>query len=337
MESSDTLQASSNTSMLPLSMSPDASSPVATRKRYTLRGRCLVLLVCLAVIVCLILLVRTTLIPCWTTANEMAFINKVVAGGGPGPVPLQHAHSHNDYERPLPLTGALALGFCSVEADVHLSGGKLYIGHVVAGSDTIEDIYLTPLAARIAASSIGTVYNRSTRLGLCETVTLLVDLKTTTTEAWDVLEALLRRPDFQALTGCGGQAATLATAAATGVKWPPLMVIVSGISQGAAPAFAAHMVSKGTSRCSWLDGRDPATADANVQSVARMYSRAWGGDLENSATLLRSYVAAAHALGARVRFWNSPDTAAQWKRLLAAGVDIISTDQLSALYAFLNG
>ena len=333
MESSDT-HASTNTCMLPLYMSPDTPSPLATRKRNTMR-RSLAVTACLAVIVCLtILLVRTTL--CWTTANEMAFINKVVAGGGPGPVPLQHAHSHNDYERPLPLTGALALGFCSVEADVHLSDGKLYIGHVFAGNDTIEDMYLTPLAARIAASSIGTVYNRSTRLGLCETVTLLVDLKTTTTEAWDVLEALLRRPDFQALTGSGGQVATVATAAATRVRGPPLMVIVSGISSSAAPAFAAHMVSKGTSRCSWLDGRDPATADANVQSVARMYSRAWGGDLENSATLLR-YVAAAHVLGARVRFWNSPDTAAQWKRLLAAGVDIISTDQLSALYAFLNG
>jgi len=43
--------------------------------------------------------------------------------------PLPLAHSHNDYDRPNPLTDALANGFTSVEADILYIYGKLYVGH----------------------------------------------------------------------------------------------------------------------------------------------------------------------------------------------------------------
>jgi glycerophosphoryl diester phosphodiesterase family protein len=54
---------------------------------------------------------------------------------------------------------------------------------------------------------------------------------------------------------------------------------------------------------------------------------------------LRSIVGTAHANGQRVRFWampeQSPQREAVWEELLAARVDYINTDDLSALGEFL--
>ena len=48
----------------------------------------------------------------------------------PGDVqPLERAHAHNDYEHDRPLLDALDQGFTSVEADVWLVDGQLYLGH----------------------------------------------------------------------------------------------------------------------------------------------------------------------------------------------------------------
>jgi hypothetical protein len=50
-------------------------------------------------------------------------------------------------------------------------------------------------------------------------------------------------------------------------------------------------------------------------------------------------VETAHANGQRVRFWATPEQSPQreavWEELLAAHVDYINTDHLSALEAFL--
>src|SRR5690349_20625285 len=47
--------------------------------------------------------------------------------GQPEPNPLVQVHAHNDYEHPHPLFDALAQGFCSVEADIHLVNGHLLV------------------------------------------------------------------------------------------------------------------------------------------------------------------------------------------------------------------
>ena len=52
---------------------------------------------------------------------------------------LPNAHAHNDYEHEHPLFDALRHGFTSIEADVHLIGGKIYVAH-----DTPEDLDKTP-------------------------------------------------------------------------------------------------------------------------------------------------------------------------------------------------
>jgi hypothetical protein len=61
---------------------------------------------------------------------------------------LVPVHSHNDYTRRIPLFEALASGCISVEADVHLKGGDLLIGHTSKGlrrSVNLRRMYLEPL------------------------------------------------------------------------------------------------------------------------------------------------------------------------------------------------
>jgi hypothetical protein len=61
---------------------------------------------------------------------------------------LVPVHSHNDYTRHIPLFEALASGCISVEADVHLKGGDLLIGHTSKGlrrSVNLRRMYLGPL------------------------------------------------------------------------------------------------------------------------------------------------------------------------------------------------
>jgi glycerophosphoryl diester phosphodiesterase len=49
---------------------------------------------------------------------------------------------------------------------------------------------------------------------------------------------------------------------------------------------------------------------------------------------LRELVARAHARGQAVRFWATPDAAAFWSELAAAGVDLIGCDDLDAFVDF---
>ena len=45
--------------------------------------------------------------------------------------PLPNAHAHNDYRHGRPLQDALEHGFTSIEADVLLINGELYVGHAM--------------------------------------------------------------------------------------------------------------------------------------------------------------------------------------------------------------
>jgi hypothetical protein len=56
---------------------------------------------------------------------------------------------------------------------------------------------------------------------------------------------------------------------------------------------------------------------------------------------LRALARQAHAAGRKLRFWAIPDRpgparTALWRELLAAGVDLLNTDDLGGLRAFLT-
>ncbi len=88
--------------------------------------------------------------------------------------PLSQAHAHNDYEHDRPLFDALDHGFTSVEADIWLVFGELFVAHdahEIERGRTLESLYPDPLRQRIQENG-GSVY------GDAETpLTLLIDIK----------------------------------------------------------------------------------------------------------------------------------------------------------------
>src|SRR5262249_53171070 len=106
-------------------------------------------------------------------------------------VPLRQAHAHNDYEHKRPLFDALEHGFCSVEADIYLSGDQLLIGHErkdLRPERTLEKLYLDPLRVRIKANE-GRVYRGGPGFYL------LIDVKTEARSTCAALHKVLARYD----------------------------------------------------------------------------------------------------------------------------------------------
>ncbi|SES48180.1 Glycerophosphoryl diester phosphodiesterase [Pedococcus cremeus] len=240
--------------------------------------------------------------------------------------PLERAHAHNDYEHDRPLFDALDHGFTSVEADVWLVDGQLYIGH--DGPDpsrTLASTYLDPLRQRFRENS-GSIYP-----GWRDSLRLLVDVKSEGTAAWPVIEReLARYPE-------------LFTAARRGrVQERAVTAVISG-NRDLAAMEAAPV------RRSFYDGRLSDLGSGLPATVMPLVSDNWtkhftwlgvGPMPESERTKLHQIVQRAHAAGYEVRFWATPDVAgpardAVWSELVAAGVDALNTDDLAGLQSFL--
>ncbi len=240
----------------------------------------------------------------------------------PPPTPLPAAHAHNDYEHPRPLFDALACGFCSVEADIWLVKGTLFVGHTpfgLKGDRTLQSLYLDPLRERVKKNG-GKVFADGPAFHL------MIDVKTDATETWTALAKVLDEyADILTVTTGGKTEAKAVT------------VVISGNTD-------REGIEKATVRFAGIDGR-PKDLDANPPAhLVSWVSDAWKnhfkwdgtGDMpEAERKKLTEYVAKAHTQGRMVRFWATPNKPAVWKQLLAAGCDFINTDNLDELQAFL--
>lgn len=235
---------------------------------------------------------------------------------------LPRAHAHNDYEHARPLLDALDNGFCSVEADVWLVDGKLLVAHNLADvkSDrTLEALYLQPLFERTKRNG-GRVFAGG------PSVTLLIDFKSEAAETYRALAAALK--PYAPMLTVYREARTETNA-------------VSIILSGNTPRDALKAEK---TRLAAYDGR-PNELDANVSpQVMPLVSDAWGKHFKwrgrgpfpaDERAKLQSLADRVHGQGKRIRFWGAPDSPEGWAALLGAGVDVIGTDRLEALRAFL--
>ncbi len=253
-----------------------------------------------------------------------ALIPCLVLALGPAPVvPLRQAHAHNDYEHKRPLLDALEQGFCSVEADVFLVDGKLLVGHTTLDlrpERTLEALYLDPLRQRARAHG-GRIYPGG------PTMFLLIDVKSEAKATWAALaEVLARYDDLLSVRRDG--------------KFEPRAVTVVISGNRDKEGIAAQKM-----RRAGIDGRPEDLASEAPADLIPWISAGWGtlfkwngkGPLpEAERARLREHVQKAHARGRLVRFWATPEGPAVWEELLAAGVDLINTDQLAELRQFLT-
>lgn len=242
-------------------------------------------------------------------------------------VGLPQAHAHNDYLHDRPLLDALSHGFTSVEADIFLVGEELCVAHdapEIRPERTLQRLYLDPLRERAKAND-GRVYRDYARF------LLLIDIKSAAEPTYRRLhEVLAEYRDLVTSFGPDGR------------RDRAVLVIISGNRP-------FELMRSQPVRYAGYDGRlADLYSDAPAELVP-MISDHWGRNFtwrgvgpmpDPERQKLRDIVEAAHAKGRLVRFWATPDARSDaretlWKQLLAAGVDLINTDGLEGLQAFL--
>ncbi len=265
-----------------------------------------------------------------TTRSYMAVIAIVLALGAmaqAGVKPLAAAHAHNDYRHERPLLDALDHGFTSVEADVFLVGDKLCVAHdreEIRPDRTLRALYLDPLRAR-AEKYKGHIYSHPVRFHL------LIDFKSAAEPTYRRLHEILAGYD-DVVTSFGPE----------GRVDRAILINISGNRP-------LELMKAQKLRYAGYDGRLSDLHSELPAELMPLVSDHWGRNFtwrgagpmpEEERKKLRGIVQAAHEKGRLVRFWatpdrRSPERVALWSELHAAGVDLINTDDLVGLQAFL--
>lgn len=230
--------------------------------------------------------------------------------------PHKQAHAHNDYEHAQPLFSALENGFISVEADVHLTAGRLLVSHNRPSEDspTLRQLYLAPLDSLLTKHG-GKIYPNYDGIFY-----LMIDCKT---EAERTYRAVQKEIEQYSRLRC------------TALQCP-IKIFISGNR-------AIDTIMKSYQGIA-LDGR-PDDLGKGISAelmpvVSDNYSRwsSWKGKTElqpNDLVRIRDLAQRVHAEGKKLRLWSIPDHEVAWPALLDAGVDFISTDRLTELHTFL--
>ena len=240
------------------------------------------------------------------------------------PIP---AHAHNDYMHERPLFDAIENGFRSIEADVFTQGDSLYVAHDrkdIKPGRTLRELYLEPLTEYISNDE-KSIYDSA-----CPLI-LLIDIKDHGLTTYKLLDRILNE-----------SREILCRVTPEAYVQGSVMVIVSGNRP-------VEYMMKQTPRFAFVDGRMKDLTEEYPPFLMPLISDRWTkyfswsgkGDMpEKERTQLRMYVQHAHKKGQLIRFWATPDTPgkereAVWTELLEAGVDLINTDDLGGLRAFL--
>ncbi|KAK1232710.1 hypothetical protein PQX77_004186 [Marasmius sp. AFHP31] len=273
-------------------------------------------------------------------------------------------HSHNDYWREVPLLTALSFGAASVEADVWLMDGTLYVGHEVEAltqERTFDALYVQPLVQIVRSQNPETPFtvnssqikwvhaipstydnNLYSLSGVFDTssgtpLQLLVDIKTDGEEAFPfVVKALepLRELGYLTTFSDGNLKKSAVTVVGTGNT--PL----DGVKE-----LSPRDVFFDAPLTSLTDTSSNTTWDATLSPLASTnYAVAvgWSGIGNISEAQLANitqFVGDAHSRGITARFWGTPGWPISarnniWRQLADAGADWLNADDLQAASAF---
>lgn len=225
-------------------------------------------------------------------------------------------HAHNDYLNRPPLFEALDAQLVSVEADIHLIKGDLYVAHVRPlfrnKKRSLENLYLKPLFEHVQENG-GTVYPNYDG-----PFYLMIDFKGGSVEMYNRLVELLE-PYKTMLTVMGNGE----------LKEGAVTIFLSG-------SKPTEAILQSEPKLCFLDGRPndigkqiPAS---NMPVISDHYKNHlnWNGNgemPENEQLKLRKLVSKVHAEGKKLRLWASPDNPNAWKTFSEIGIDLINTDK----------
>ena len=232
-------------------------------------------------------------------------------------------HAHNDYLNRPALFEALENGLVSVEADVHLMKGDLYVAHVRPlgryRKRSLENLYLKPLSEHVEKNN-GQVYPNYNG-----PFYLMIDIKGNGKETFVRLVELLQKYSSMLTAKEDGNLTKRA-----------VTVFLSG-------GKPTDDVLKAEPKRAFLDGRPSDLGKgipADLMPVISDHYRnhlSWNGNGEMPETeklKLNKLVSQVHAEGKKLRLWASPDNANAWKTFGELGVDLINTDTPSKFAAY---
>lgn len=234
-------------------------------------------------------------------------------------------HGHNDYLNKPALFEALESGLVSVEADIHLMKGDLYVAHVrPLGRNkkrSLENLYLKPLFDHVQKND-GKVYS-----GYDGPFYLMIDFKGGSVEMLNRLIELLEK--YKSM----------------------LTVMENGIlKQGAVTVFLSgsrpyQEVASAEPKLCFLDGR-PSELEKQIPSelmpvISDHYRNhlSWNGKgkmPKDQELKLRKLVSKVHAEGKKLRLWASPDKPNAWRTFKTLGIDFINTDKPTKFASFMK-
>ncbi|GLB52553.1 hypothetical protein NBRC110019_15930 [Neptunitalea chrysea] len=217
-------------------------------------------------------------------------------------------HSHNDYHQQFPFWKAYTNGANSIEADVFLKKGTLYVTHAedeIIAANTIESLYLTPIAKLAKANNLNKVQ-------------LLVDVKS---DAKATLKALVKvLKEYPEL-----------------INNKNFKVVISG-NRPAPKEYKAYP------NFIWFDHQNIEDLDTIDLSKVALVSKSfkeysvWNGlgrITAGDSDKLNAVITKVHKMGKPMRFWGAPDTKTAWYRFATMGIDFINTDKPGIAAEFL--
>ncbi|KAF8624494.1 hypothetical protein AX17_007122 [Amanita inopinata Kibby_2008] len=258
----------------------------------------------------------------------------------------KYIHSHNDYWREVPLLTAISNGVASVEADLWLVNGQLYVGHerqALTPARTFDSLYIQPLLKNLQKQNPQDQFtmNTTTKNGVFDTspgttLQLLVDMKTDGTEMLPfVISSLKPLRDNGYLTTFENGTLIQGAVTVVGTGNTPLDGIKS--LQKRDVFFDAPLTN--------LTNTTGTTFGPELSPVASTdYETAVGWDgiteiTQEQQHAIQTLVSDANNLGIRARFWDTPGWPVfarenVWRTVLAAGEIWLNADDLGAAASF---
>lgn len=252
-------------------------------------------------------------------------------------------HSHNDYWRKVPLFTALRQGCMGVEADVWLFDeperrDALYVGHERAAlqpNRTFQSLYIQPLVDILEHQNPATDFYRDddNHRGVFDTdpdqtLTLLVDVKTSGAETWaKVVEQLepLRQRGWLSFYANGTTHTRPITVVGTGNT--PFDLLTSNTT------YRDYFYDAPLHKLTTADYGATNSYYASVSFGAAIGSPWMGGLGTEQIERIRAHVQAAHARGLKARYWDLPSWPIGtrnrlWNVLVNEGVDLLNVDDV---------
>ncbi len=229
-------------------------------------------------------------------------------------------HSHNDYEQAIPFYLAYEHKFASIEADIFLVNGELFVAHdkeKIDSARTFKALYLDPIVELMQKQNNHIYLDNNTSLQL------LIDLKTDHESTLPVLESqLLKHKECFDINNNSNA----------------VKIIISG-SIPPAELFEIY------DPIIFFDGRPQRSYTEKQQKRLGMISDSyanhakWPGfgaisdiDKQN----IETFVSKAHEMNIPARFWGCPDNQAAWDAFIELKFDFINTDKIQELREYID-